>query len=385
MFDYLRQYSKENVKSLSENVALYGLDADLIMLSIFHCNLCNNIFILREMPTYGGISTKDKISRNSPPITYIDIKALSRGIVLEMTGSQNTDVLFIYDYVFLCFFLGNDFLPHFPSLNIRTNGIDRLLDIYRKILFSKKLHIIGIDSFGNLSIQWKYLGMFISQLASYEESFIQMEYALRNKSESKISRIPPNNPKDREEFINNIPLMYRAEEMYIAPEEYYWQNRYYSSLFQSSYKNQPEIKTICMNYLEGLEWVFLYYSQGCPHWKWKYHYSYPPLLEDLKNSILPDMQPILEFSRYSPLQNVPHSPDAQLAYVLPRVYLGLLSEKWRDFLEDKLDHFYPVSVHLSSSNQSPIRFLWAFCRFFWEAHVLLPEIPLEEWSIICKE
>jgi 5'-3' exonuclease len=373
LFVYLRDYSREFPEICSkETVVLYGLDADLIMLSIFHCNLCSNIFIMREMPP----DKKETKKHSKPETVYIDIYALCNGVVKEFTGHFDSSPLYVYDYVFLCFFLGNDFLPHFPALNIRTSGIGTLMDVYRTTMYSKRLHIIAKDSNKQLYIDWKNVGIFIKELARCEHSLLLNEYDLRKKAAQRISIILPTNTKDREEFVNNIPLMYRAEELYIAPEQPNWKLRYYSTLFHSN-----DLSSICDNYLEGLEWVFFYYSSGCPHWKWKYNYEYPPLFEDLVKSITHDISPIRQFREKQPqLLDIAFHPQMQLMYVLPCAYLHLLSEPYRPFLKDKIDVYYPTRITSLDVSELTIRFVWTYCRFFWESHVLLPEIPLELWE-----
>ena len=57
---------------------------------------------------------------------------LADAIINQMTDTYNITKL--YDYIFLGLLLGNDFMPHFPAINIRTNGIDILLNHYYKII-----------------------------------------------------------------------------------------------------------------------------------------------------------------------------------------------------------------------------------------------------------
>ncbi|PHT32160.1 5'-3' exoribonuclease 2 [Capsicum baccatum] len=92
---------------------LYGLDADLIMLSLatheIHFSILReflNIWVLREYLQYD-------LEIYNPPF-QIDFERV------------------VDDFVFLCFFVGNDFLPHMPTLEIREGAINLLMFIYRR-------------------------------------------------------------------------------------------------------------------------------------------------------------------------------------------------------------------------------------------------------------
>lgn len=359
LYEHLR-----NFPAKSSKIAIYGLDADLIMLSLFHLNYTENIYVFREAPEFMRSALNPGTGNgNKDEIWGLDIAQLGRSIANEMACSF-PDNHRMYDYVFLCFFLGNDFLPHFPALNIRTHGIQRLLDVYRQCIGNKPNTFL-ITKTSPFSIHWKELNKFIQQLAKYEHEFIIQEYEVRKKwdylaKKAELDMDKITDLKIFEETIQNSPVIFRPDETYICPYDNGWENRYYSRLFEK----EDKTRDICVNYLEGLEWVLKYYTNGCADWKWKYHYTYPPLLKDLSPCVPSYKTDFIKENKHMAV-----STNVQLAYVLPKDQLHLLPSVYYNVLLEKYGHLYPDKNY---------KFKWSFCRYLWESHICLPDIPIEE-------
>jgi 5'-3' exonuclease len=333
MYSHIR---KNKTELKNDVIAVYGLDSDLIMLSIFHIQYCKNIYIFREAPEFLKSSIpKEVLSKNNEP-HFLDISYLSISILNEMACRFSNENR-IYDYIFLCFFLGNDFLPHFPAMNIRTHGIQTILDLYRLHIgnYENRSFVSKIDG----KIQWKYVKIFVNELAKIEHEHLLNEYFVRDKMEKRY--YPEKTEVEKQEIVNNIPVLYREEEKYICPSDKFWEYRYYKILFfhmKDKEKNEQinEIKKICLNYLEGLEWVFKYYTEECKDWHWKYNYHYGPLFKDLVKYIGNNDIELIQKNN-----NEPFTKKMQLDYIMPK-----------------------------ETEENEIKLKWSYCRYLWESHIL---------------
>jgi 5'-3' exonuclease len=361
LFEYIRTFPQQHQ---GKNTIIYGLDADLIMLSINHLPVTDKIYLFRETPHFIKTIQPDL----DPNESYIiDIPELARVISSEMNNNkeegqeqqqeeQEQNANSVYDYIFMCFFLGNDFMPHFPAVNIRTGGVDKMINMYKAT--------IGKTSKKNLTdgktIFWGNVRELVSALAEKEEDFLQSEAKLRDRREK--HKINPSTPEEKFQQFESLPTYDRPLEKYINPFKPNWRLRYYKCLFKNDI-TEENIQEICINYLEGLEWIMKYYTQGCADWRWCYNYHYPPLLGDLLRYM-----PLFEREFITNKPPKPVSELVQLCYVLPLQSLHLLPSKLYDNL---------IREHIGWY-KNDCKFVWAYCRYFWEAHVVMPEIDINE-------
>jgi 5'-3' exonuclease len=361
LFDYIRNKPEEHKDFTT---IIYGLDADLIMLCLNHLPISDKIYLFRETPEF----IKSINSELEPNENYImDIPELAKAITNNMNNNIDLSVSEknnrIYDYIFICFFLGNDFMPHFPSVNIRTGGVDKMINAY-------KATIGGTNEFitDGKKIIWKNVRKLVKFLADLEEEHLKVETKLRDKRSKMF--YATRTPEETFKKFEAIPTYERNLEKFINPFEANWQNRYYKALFDIDNITEEQKKEICINYLEGLEWTMKYYTTGCADWRWCYKYNYPPLLCDLIRYI-PNLS-----TEFVPLKVAnPVTELVQLCYVLPRQSLTLLPKKLYASLISKQEDLY----------RSDCDFAWSYCRYFWEAHVQLPEININELEQFVNE
>ena len=357
IFDYIR---KNQTHHKNTTTVIYGLDADLIMLTLNHLHIAPNILLYRETPHF--ISSIDRTL--SPNESYLlDIPLFGKVLARDLNDNKEPDTIQkrnrVFDYIFLCFFLGNDFLPHFPALNIRTTGIDRLLSAYRNVVGTTNENLVN-----GTSVVWKNVRKLIQELSKYEETMMKEEYVIRDKQSKGVLR----RKMETEEAFMSIPLLDRKQELYINPYENGWEERYYSTLFDIRIDDIRR-KQISMNYLEGLEWTLKYYTEGCVDWHWGYDYNYPPLIVDLVKYIPSFDTTMIKINDLPPV-----SPLVQLSYVLPGASLSLLPKNIETALRSNYSECY----------REEHEFCWAYCRYFWEGHALMPSFDIDALERLIK-
>jgi 5'-3' exoribonuclease 1 len=345
-----------------ERHVIYGLDADLIILCLNHLSFSRDIYLFRETPDF---ASNINANIDNSALYLMDIYELMNLILGEMFDKKNLENKeeLIKDYVFLMMFMGNDFMPHFPSLNIRTFGINMILELYKIVLGNKNLRLID----NNEKICWKNLRELLGQLSTMELDNLKKEYGIRNRIQKHQRRVEMDKEKMLEKEISMMPINNREVEMYINPYSEYWENRYYSELFDTV-RNEENVNKICMNFLEGLEWNMRYYSSGCYNWKWKYKYNYPPLFVDLLKYV-----PLWDVVMVEKNQDNITSTE-QLAYVLPEKSLYLLEKRLQE----------PVRKYKVEKNGN-IDIKWSFCKYFWESHICFLDDNLSDICEIVKK
>jgi len=147
----IREIIQMNEPFLNKNCVIYGLDADLIMLGLLLTTFGHHIYLSKETSHFSYIPHV-----NERQNYYFNMKDLGQEIhnILKSPHWKRS----VLDYCFICFFCGNDFMPHVPSIHLRNNGINRLVDCY--LLMSEK-RIINMEK---LSINWSSVRDFIYEL-----------------------------------------------------------------------------------------------------------------------------------------------------------------------------------------------------------------------------
>jgi len=345
-------------KNLADKVMIYGLDCDLVFLSILH-KFSDDIILVRDNSFNNTLSDDKKV------IDFINIKNLKSYIyndflgVLQQTKYDTNSLvknLLIDDYVFLCFFLGNDFLEHLPSVYIKKNGIDTLMKAYSNAYKGEYLINFNTENKTKDIINTNFLRDIMYQLRNHESYFFK-NYNSEFFTESTLT--------DTIEKDEKVCFYDGSGEGLLNLKTKNYKQKY--NIYYGIKTN--ELKDVCLNYIEGLLWVFYYYK-GHVHqnWSWFYRYHNSPFCSDLfdfvkNNPILIDS---LDFKKDNPF-----TPIKQLCLVLPKKsLLNILKELNYDnehslilFINNKNfnNKYYPEKLFIDIINK---RYLWQSKIFF---------------------
>ena len=352
---------KKSIES-DDIYVIYGLDADLIFLSF--ASQKNNIYLYRENNQLAEI-----FKNITPGLCYINIEKVKNEYYNTLTKMLNhgpgneynkqtigTKLIMkniINDFILLCFFAGNDFLPGVPSITI-TSSMNKIIECYITILERTHSYLVT-NKFDINTIFFEELVELICQ------------------SEIKQIRYINKNTENKKKLFNNDPYkldIMKLENMQtnittdhvdiVTGDINHIKSRYYEYYFGINEYYNESVDILVNKYLEGIIWIIRYYFNQCPSWDWYYPYHVAPFLSDIlvgiKNSNINNTQ----FK-----SSMPITPFKQLLIVIPKEYDYIIPKSLLETInKDSKDHIFIQNLILDTTNKT----------VFWKCVPYLPFI-----------
>jgi len=344
-------YIKEN--DLSGKICIYGLDADLIMLSLVSRK--DNIVLLRERTEYN-------IEKTENEYIYLKIDPLKDHIIQSLDIEQVNKGQIIDDYIFMCFLLGNDFMNHIPSLNLRYGGHDLLLRIYSDLQKRYQGYFQLIDHKQPDLLHMTFFKEFIQEISLKEKDTMRKIFSIRGRQCKKIHNEYYNDFQNLKEYLVeshqgesqitdqclSLEDIYRYQHDSLSDQE---DNKkmienlpiLYSFGEKKEYNEMKYNDKLCEDYMKSLVWTTHYYFDKCCDWRFSTKYNEAPLTEHLfrfiTNHKIELEQNDNEFSNLE-----------QLSYIFPQ-------DSHHLHKHDILSKDYQMILHLS------------FHRYLWECEI----------------
>jgi len=319
--------------------AVYGLDADLIVLSLLvQDTLDMSIHLFREQVEAGSM-VRDAFGEEE--FQWFSIDGLR-----DVLASQ----VIVRDYCCAMSFLGNDFLPSSLGLKMRDDGHEVLMDLLGDFK-AKGIRLVGSDD----RIAEGGLQELLRRLSLNEEKRLET-FVKRKVSQGRAfvgSGLKLGDP--------NWALGQGVEACLMEGKgtvlAIHWPH-----IYRSRFLDEADVADTCRIDLQGLHWIWDYY-RGLPIcYNWFFPWDVPPLWSELlvwKGSS--EVPVVVKGSDILPVE--------QLCLVLPLSSWDLIPSAKHRGLVIKAPYLFPKSFSFGSVGK----------RWFWECE---PQIPIPSiWEV----
>jgi 5'-3' exonuclease len=316
-------------------VMVYGLDADLILLSMLtSAETSIPIALFREKQEFGGqlTVTADGVQEYST----FDLAEFQRRIGVDGFEDLKT-------YVTLMSLMGNDFLPHSLTHTLKDDGHDCIMSIFRRLKQQ------GVTLIKDDTVQQDVLkGIFEAWSKEEDERF---QHMIRKKREQAGRGVGKGmDPSEA------LPLEWNVEREFVVEGKLVssWRELYWRWIHPSG---RTVASQICSEYLRGIQWVLDYYLGKPINKSWMFPSWIPPLWSDLAAVGDVDLKIAVEDPKIK--------PNEQLAMVLPLESWGLIRGDHRA-TPASLPHMWPTEFTFFSLGR----------KWLWECEARIPVLTV---------